>query len=640
MSEVKVFFKEKLIIFENNKFEKFENIITEVKANLPYKQLDRKQNSFFLNLNEFTFICVRLPYSEIYKFDSTCSNILKIQKRNYEFLKSGHKNTELFGKEWVEKNQNIVVDLQKKLKEAGFKRDLLEHQLKDLYQMSSVPNAANFSVPGSGKTSVILGIYSLRSSEGPLIVFVPNKGVAESWEDEVDKCFQDSNKPEFKQLQGPYKNLESELKSLNKNSIAVMTYRLTISRGVKEVLFEFFKNSNNAYVVLDESHRIKGGIKKGFAKPSQQGEVLISLSKFIDRKDLLSGTPVTKDIYDFVSQIEFLYPALGFTQRLIENQANPRPVVNNLMTRTFKKELPLPQTIDHKPIPSEMSQAQSAFYALTVNKYKDVFRKRPSREVFNKVNKAIVRLIELSTDPHNVAQKILSQPQGESFGELISQNRLARNALNELIKEEEVVSNKMKTAIEKGIDITSSGEKVIIWSYFTNSINVMEKYIREHYDITPLVLMGGVANEKDVIRDFNRKNDKLLLLANPEKGSEGISLHENCNNAIYLSRTYKAGQYLQSRDRIHRVGMNIDKNVNYYFIESVYGEQDYIPTIDRRISENLQRKIEDLAIIFNDPELLAVSSFEEEGEELNSDFTEEDIDDFIEMLLDKDYSSD
>ena len=53
-----------------------------------------------------------------------------------------------------------------------------------------------------------------------------------------------------------------------------------------------------------------------------------------------------------------------------------------------------------------------------------------------------------------------------------------------------------------------------------------------------------------------------------------------------------------------------------------------------------QRKIEDLAIIFNDPELLAVSSFEEEGEELSSDFNENDIDDFIEMLLDKDYSSD
>ena len=84
------------------------------------------------------------------------------------------------------------------------------------------------------------------------------------------------------------------------------------------------------------NHRIKGGIKK-VLQSQANGEVLISLSKFIDRKDLLSGTPVTKDIYDFVSQIEFLYPALGFTQRLIENQANPRPVVNNLMTRTFKK---------------------------------------------------------------------------------------------------------------------------------------------------------------------------------------------------------------------------------------------------------------------------------------------------------------
>lgn len=639
MSEVKVFFKEKLIIFENNGFEKFDNIITEIKANLPTKLIDRSKNSFFLNLNEFSFMCIRLPYFEVYNFDPTCSNILKIQKRNSEFLKSEHQNTELFGKEWVENNQIIVKDIQKKLSDSGFKRNLLDHQLKDFYQMNSVPNAANFSVPGSGKTSVILGIYSLRSSEGPLIVFVPNKGVAESWEDEIDKCFDDSSKPKYKLLQGPYKNLEAELKSLNKNSIAVITYRLTISKGVKEVLFEFFKNSNNTYVVLDESHRIKGGIKKGFSKPSQQGEVLISLSKFIDRKDLLSGTPVTKDIYDFVSQIEFLYPALGFAQLLVENKENPRPVVTNIMTRTFKKELPLPQTIDHKPIPSEMSQAQSAFYALTVNKYKEVFRRRPSRELFNKVNNAIIRLIELSTDPYNVAQKILSQPQGESFSELVSQNRLARNALTELIKEEEKVSNKMKTAVEKGMDIISGGEKVIIWSYFTNSINVMENYLQEQYGITPLVLMGGITNEKDVIRDFNKKNDKLLLLANPEKGSEGISLHENCNNAIYLSRTYKVGQYLQSRDRIHRVGMNLDKNVNYYFVESVYGEQDYIPTIDRRISENLQKKIEDLAIIFNDPELLAVSAFEEEGEELSSDFSEDDIDDFIEMLLNKDYSN-
>ena len=140
----------------------------------------------------------------------------------------------------IEKNQNIVVDLQKKLKEAGFKRDLLEHQLKDLSN-ELCSKCCKFFCSWVCKTSVILGIYSLRSSEGPLIVFVPNKGVAESWEDEVDKCFQDSNKPEFKQLQGPYKNLESELKSLNKNSIAVMTYRLTISRGVKEVLFEFLR---------------------------------------------------------------------------------------------------------------------------------------------------------------------------------------------------------------------------------------------------------------------------------------------------------------------------------------------------------------------------------------------------------------
>ena len=41
-------------------------------------------------------------------------------------------------------------------------------------------------------------------------------------------------------------------------------------------------------------------------------------------------------------------------------------------------------------------------------------------------------------------------------------------------------------------------------------------------------------------------------------------------NAIYLDRTYNAAEYLQSRDRIHRIGMPSNVEPNYYLIQSVH----------------------------------------------------------------------
>ena len=82
--------------------------------------------------------------------------------------------------------------------------------------------------------------------------------------------------------------------------------------------------------------------------------------------------------------------------------------------------------------------------------------------------------------------------------------------------------------------------------------------------------------------------------------------------------------------------MDVKKEVNYYSVESVYGEGSFIQTIDRRISNNLQAKIEKLANVMNDKELLAVSEFEEMGEEIGSEFNEDDIADFINWLTEQD----
>ena len=228
--------------------------------------------------------------------------------------------------------------------------------------MKLAPHSANFSVPGAGKTSAILSIYSTKKNDGPMIVFVPNKGVANSWVDEINNCFDENFKPKVIQLSGPYDNLKNQLQDLKENTVGIITYRQTIANMCFEVIYEYVSKNLNLYCVLDESHRIKSAIRPGFQQPGKIGKNLLILSRFFERKDILSGTPMTLDINDFISQVEFLYPNLGFKKKLIDNEDSPRTVVDYIFTRTFKNELPLPPTIDHEPIPAEMSKHKVPSY--------------------------------------------------------------------------------------------------------------------------------------------------------------------------------------------------------------------------------------------------------------------------------------
>ena len=44
------------------------------------------------------------------------------------------------------------------------------------------------------------------------------------------------------------------------------------------------------------------------------------------------------------------------------------------------------------------------------------------------------------------------------------------------------------------------------------------------------------------------------LVAIPQACSESISLHKACHNAVYYDMNYNTSEFLQSLDRIHRVG--------------------------------------------------------------------------------------
>ena len=83
-----------------------------------------------------------------------------------------------------------------------------------------------------------------------------------------------------------------------------------------------------------------------------------------------------------------------------------------------------------------------------------------------------------------------------------------------------------------------------------------------------------------------------ILIANPAACAESISLHKTCSHAIYYDLSYNCAQYLQSLDRIHRVGGSEEKRSYYHFLQ-------YKHTFENDILENLRRKFQDMSLIID-----------------------------------------
>lgn len=72
--------------------------------------------------------------------------------------------------------------------------------------------------------------------------------------------------------------------------------------------------------------------------------------------------------------------------------------------------------------------------------------------------------------------------------------------------------------------------------------------------------------------------------------AESVSLHKACQYAVYLERSFNAGQYMQSLSRIYRIGSDKNKPIQFHFLQSVFrdGRTD---TIDGRIDIVLKERI-------------------------------------------------
>ena len=114
---------------------------------------------------------------------------------------------------------------------------------------------------------------------------------------------------------------------------------------------------------------------------------------------------------------------------------------------------------------------------------------------------------------------------------------------------------------------------------------------------------------EEIIREFNTPNSGVdVLVANPAACAESISLHKVCSHAIYYDLSYNCAQYLQSLDRIHRVGGSEDRTAHYDFLQ-------YQDTVDGDILANVQAKAQRMSdIIDQDYAIYSLDMFADDEE--------------------------
>jgi SNF2 family DNA or RNA helicase len=128
--------------------------------------------------------------------------------------------------------------------------------------------------------------------------------------------------------------------------------------------------------------------------------------------------------------------------------------------------------------------------------------------------------------------------------------------------------------------IVHRGEKVVVWSYFTASLDaIFNRYSRFH----PVRCDGRVPHaqaRREAVRRFQEDESTKLFVANPAAAGAGITLHR-ARYAIYESMSNQAAHYLQSLDRIHRRGQNRDVEYLVILCDGTLELSEYDRLVDK-----------------------------------------------------------
>jgi SNF2 family DNA or RNA helicase len=505
-------------------------------------------------------------------------------------------------------------EIRKTLVEFGWRSDqrpLRPHQEQSVVHGLTASSAANFSVPGAGKTASTLAIAAVHLAHGTidLVLVIGPLSCFAPWEKETVATL--GSRLSAKRIRGSADQRRAGYAGARRGDLLLVSYAAAASDKVALIAL---CRSHRVMLVADESHRIKR-FKGGTWAPA-----IIDIAKTARVRIILSGTPMPQNGRDLYTQLNVLWPdgeLTGPRDDFAVRVDTQFPLllrdVRPFMSRTPKAALGLePYVIQRHEVP--LGGIQAEIYELIESQ----FRKRVAglatwaEKIASLRQARPIRLLQAASNPDVLNRR-------DSYYGLPKLTSSAPSLMDRLARYRDLeIPAKTRFALQLVSRFAREGRKVVCWSNFIANLDQFAEGVRAA-GIGCLQVDGRVAAGTDpafgstgeeepetrerVIERFLDLPSAAVLVANPASCSESISLHSACHVALYLDRTFDCALFLQSIDRIHRLGLPEAVRVEVHVLTATLAGR---ATIDHIVDAALIRKEATMLQLLQGAELASV----------------------------------
>lgn len=460
------------------------------------------------------------------------------------------------------------------LASAGFKRLLLPAQRTAVGRLVRAGGGGNFSVPGSGKTTMTYAVYSHLRAAGRVdrMLVISPQSAYEAWSEEARDCFESEAEPSIEL---------APLAPRRSTEVVVLNYERAAVGGMRAII-DAWAQGHRFLVVFDEAHRAKRGAV------GLHGQGALDLAGMAEVRLVLTGTPMPNGPDDLVAVLDLAWPGQG------ERLASPHtPNADRAWVRITKADLEL-EDAEVVVEPVRLDDVHTQIYEAVASGLLNDVAALAARPDLG--GKAIMHLIAAASNPH-----LLADQGDESLrwpGELPKDAALS-HLLDDLAGS--VRPAKLLAVARHAAEHAGAGTKLLVWTNFVGNVRELERLLEPYGTaaITGATLRSDPSARTDrdrELRRFREDSDCTVLIATPQTLGEGISLHKVCQAQLHVDRTFNAGLYLQSMDRTHRVGMPEGTRAKVTVLSA-------LGTIDERIDRVLRTKLLAMDEVLNDSAL-------------------------------------
>ncbi|MGO3591139.1 SNF2-related protein [Leuconostoc falkenbergense] len=471
-------------------------------------------------------------------------------------------------------------------------RPLKRQQLQASFYLAKMKRAANFSVPGAGKTAMMYGSFAYLSAPSvnkvnKLLVVSPLNAF-ESWRTEYMEVFGDKRSLMFMNLKEKRYSDDSNIRlDWGIADVIVVNYESLI--GKVRLLNQLI--DSKTMIVFDEVHRVKNPI-------GQRADKALELGPQASFHYVLTGTPIPNSYTDIYNFLHLLYKNeydSYFGWEVNELEAIDSEEVNDKLQpffwRTNKQDLNVPVAD-----PDQLIEVQPNSTMLELASY--IWNNEPG------ILAIYMRLLQASTNPAMLLKNLdeldyhelgfISEEVNQiSVSEALdkAEAKQARQDYYRQIGVDKLVSPKFTAGINLITKLVREGKKIMVWGMFVDTMKKIQVALQDA-GIRSNLVYGGTPKEDRVglINSFRNKTGGIdVMISNPATLGESISLHKEVHDAVYFEYNFNLTFMLQSRDRIHRLGLKPDDYTRYYYLQ-MDGEIARDGFIDKRVYERLKQK--------------------------------------------------